>query len=463
MPNDRKNKPLKQGKNMFNIGKKSAKQSKEIKLNPKAVENIRRDQERRAKKYTLLRSIFELDSKGNVKKNSLNNVVAILANDPIFKGAFKFNEFTQENEIVKNIPQLNINCGSFEDAVIDMIAYYIERKQDYDRVLFSSQNIRSAINVVCRAHSYDPVTDYLNQCYQKWDGKPRLQKIFTTYLGAEDSEANHTIAIHFFSNAVAQAFEPGRKNDEALDLIGKQGTGKTEFARRMTPLHLYTDSFTSFEKPDDLNQFRLSFFINDDELAVSNKISFDEVKKFVTKQEVSFRPSYGHYLRTFKRRWSFIRTTNNLYYLKDLTGNRRFMPVLANKNNAKKSIFSMTENDKQQLWGEAVAFYKKDIAETKKDEKFKGILHFTPEQEKEILQAQSQFTGTSSIEDQIDYLVNVELFANESFIKSMDLAEELNIDPVRDSKIMANVASIMVNKMGFKKSKQKGYKGFKRL
>ena len=45
----------------------------------------------------------------------------------------------------------------------------------------------------------------------------------------------------------------------------------------------------------------------------------------------------------------------------------------------------------------------------------------------------------------------------------MDLAEELNIDPVRDSKIMANVASIMVNKMGFKKSKQKGYKGFKRL
>ena len=452
------------GKNMLNIGKELTQQSKTVLSLPKEkTEKLRQAQERDAKKYKLLRSIFLLDSHNNIRKNSIDNVTAILENDPIFKGAFKYNGFTQENEIVRNIPRLNIECGYFEDAVIDMIAYYIENQADYDHVLFSSQLIRSAINVTCLNHSYNPVIDYFEKCLSKWDKKPRLKRIFTTYLGAEDSEVNHIIAIHFFSNAVAQVFEPGRKNDDTLDLVGKQGTGKTEFVRHMAPLGLYTDSFITFDKPDDLNQFRLSFFVNDDELAVSNKKSFDDVKKFASQVFARFRPSYGHYLRTFKRRWSFVRTTNNLYYLRDLTGNRRFMPVLANKSNIKKSIFSMTDEEKEQLWGEAVYFYKKDITERKKNKDFKGILVFTPQQEKAVLQAQLQFTGSSSIEDQIDLLLNVTSFVGHDFIKSSDLAHELNIDPVKDSKIMSSVNSIMINKMNFKKARENGIRGFKRV
>ncbi|MFJ6921819.1 VapE domain-containing protein [Lactobacillus gallinarum] len=449
------------GKNMLNLGKELAKISKS--LDQEKVNKVRQDQKKDVKKYKLLRSIFELDSNNKIKRNNLNNVTTILENDPIFKGAFKYNGFFQENEIVKNIPQLNIKCGYFEDSVIDMIAYYIEKQADYDHVLFSSQLIRSAVNVTCLNHSYNPVIDYLNNAFKKWDKKPRLKKIFTTYLGAEDSEVNHIIAIHFFSNAVAQVFEPGRKNDDALDLVGKQGTGKTEFIRHMAPLGLYTDSFVTFDKPDDLNQFRLSVFVNDDELAVSNKNSSADVKKFASKVLASFRPSYGHYLRTFKRCWSFVRTTNNLYYLRDLTGNRRFMPVLANKSNIKKSIFSMTDEEKEQLWGEAVYFYKKDITERKKDKQFKGILVFTPQQEEAILQTQLQFTGSSSIEDQIDMLINITSFVGQDFIKSSDLAHELNIDPVKDSKIMSSVNSIMINKMNFKKARENGIRGFKRV
>lgn len=413
---------------------------------------------------TLKRQLgFILDSKGKMKRNSIKNIVLILENDNNFKDVFKFNEFIQENEIIKDIPTLRISKGFFDDAVIDEIINYIESSSMYDNTLFTSQNIRSAINIVCKENSYNPLIEYLNSAYQEWDGKPRLKNIFNTYLGAEKSEVNQIISVHFFSNAVAQAFEPGRKNDEVLDLVGKQGTGKTEFVRRITPLGFYTDNFTTFDKPDDLNEFRLSFFINDDELAVSNKATFENVKKFVSKTELTFRASYAHFPKTFKRRWVLVRTTNDLYYLRDLTGNRRFMPVLADKEKAIANIFDITEDDKRQIWGEAVAFYKKDLEEREKNKGFKGILVFTPEQEQQILQKQFQFTGTSSIEDQLDYIVNETTFADQDFIKTMDLAEELEIDAVRDNKVMAKVSNIMVNKFGFKKQKNGNYRGFKRL
>ncbi len=413
---------------------------------------------------TLKRQLgFILDSKGKMKRNSIKNIVLILENDNNFKDVFKFNEFIQENEIIKDIPTLRISKGFFDDAVIDEIINYIESSSMYDNTLFTSQNIRSAINIVCKENSYNPLIEYLNSAYQEWDGKPRLKNIFNTYLGAEKSEVNQIISVHFFSNAVAQAFEPGRKNDEVLDLVGKQGTGKTEFVRRITPLGFYTDNFTTFDKPDDLNEFRLSFFINDDELAISNKATFENVKKFVSKTELTFRASYAHFPKTFKRRWVLVRTTNDLYYLRDLTGNRRFMPVLADKEKAIANIFDITEDDKRQIWGEAVAFYKKDLEEREKNKGFKGILVFTPEQEQQILQKQFQFTGTSSIEDQLDYIVNETTFADQDFIKTMDLAEELEIDAVRDNKVMAKVSNIMVNKFGFKKQKNGNYRGFKRL
>ena len=406
---------------------------------------------------------FILDANDKIKRNSVKNIVLILKIDPLLKNAFRFNEFIQENEIVKDIPELRISKGYFDDAVIDEIINHIESSSFYNNILFTSQNVRSAINIICKENTYNPLINYLNDAYKKWDGKPRLKYIFNTYLGADNSKVNHIIAIHFFSNAVAQVFEAGRKNDEVLDLVGKQGTGKTEFFRRIAPLDFYTDNFTTFNKPDDLNEFRLSFFINDDELAVSNKMTFEDVKKFASKKELTFRASYAHFPKTFKRRWVFVRTTNNLYYLRDLTGNRRFMPVLANKDKAKKSVFSITEDDKKQIWGEAVALYKKDISERKKDKNFKGILVFNSEQEQEILHTQLQFTGTSSIEDQLDLIVNVTDFVDHDFIKTSDLAHQLGIDPVKDNQTMAKISSIMVNKMGFKKAKQNNFRGFKRL
>lgn len=411
-------------------------------------------------------SLFKLDSKSQVSKNSINNIVLILEKDEQFKGVFQYNEFSQEIVVTKDIPNTGIKKGPLEDYVIDKIASLIEANPSYDCVLFDSKNIIKAIGIVSHKQSFNPVVDYLKDAYKNWDHKKRLENIFTTYLGAENIEVNRVIAIHFFANAVAQVFEPGRKNDEVLDLVGRQGTGKTEFLRRIAPKDLYTDDFTSFDQRDDLDRFRSAMIINDDELAVSGskKSSFEEVKKFASKRKLVFRSAYARLAKTYPRRWSFARTTNNLFYLNDITGNRRFMPVLARKGQAAKSVFSITEKDKKQIWGEAMAFYYKDLSERKTNPDFKGILTFSPEQASLVLKAQKQFTNSSSIEDEIDMLVNVTKFSQNNFITSYELARELNLDPVRDNKQMAKVKAIMINKMGFKYNRnEKRQHGYERI
>ena len=154
---------------------------------------------------------FILDANDKIKRNSVKNIVLILKIDPLLKNAFRFNEFIQENEIVKDIPELRISKGYFDDAVIDEIINHIESSSFYNNILFTSQNVRSAINIICKENTYNPLINYLNDAYKKWDGKPRLKYIFNTYLGADNSKVNHIIAIHFFSNAVAQVFEAGQK------------------------------------------------------------------------------------------------------------------------------------------------------------------------------------------------------------------------------------------------------------
>lgn len=62
-----KNKGKNKGKNMLNLGKELAQQSKAVLNLPKEkIEKIRQAQERDARKTKLLRSIFILNSNGNI-------------------------------------------------------------------------------------------------------------------------------------------------------------------------------------------------------------------------------------------------------------------------------------------------------------------------------------------------------------------------------------------------------------
>lgn len=389
---------------------------------------------------------FRLDKYGKLKPKSVVNVEIILEKDPLLKGTFRFNEFTTEIDVVKNNNELMFKKGQLVDAYVDQIASYIESKAEYS-TLFDNQKIRSAITVVAMRHKYNPVLDYLNKAYQDWDHEERLNSVMPDYLGVANSPVTELITKLFFVGAVAKAHNPKTKFDFVLDLVGGQGAGKTTFLQKIAPLGYYTDQFSTFDNKDDYAVMRRALIINDDEMTATNAASFEVLKKFITLQEFEYRKPYGHQAERFDKNFVMARTTNELYYLKDKTGERRFLPLHVNKANQKHHpVTDLTPEYVKQLWGEAMYLYE--------DTDFSFAL--TNEQEEELNEHRQSFMYTDELEDKIDEALSNQ-FKDHDFITNdeLSLAVAPGIDLVKNRKVANQISNIMVNRFGFRKKFRK--------
>lgn len=418
-----------------------------INFDEKAAEKLKsmQEQPKKPKPGTLAALPFSRskDKEAKIKTNSLMNIELILDNDPELKDMFKFNEFTAEIEVVKDSASLHIVKGQLLDRYVDEIASYIERAVDYDHVLFNSDRIRSAINVVASRHAYNPVKDYFDTAEKEWDGDDRLHNVFSDYLGVEKTPATDLIADIWFRGAVAKAYNPMVKFDFVLDLVGGQGAGKTTFLQKIAPLGYYTDQFLSFTDKDDFAVMRRSLIVNDDELTATSNSSFEELKKFVTLQMFEYRKPYGHTAERFPKNFVMARTTNELYYLKDKTGERRFLPIHVSKAAQKfHPVTDLTPEYVKQLWGQVVSEYHKNQS-----------FYLSEEAEAVLNEQRENFMYTDEVEDQIEMLLE-STFKDRHFISASEIALQMGISDLTTNRKLANqIANVMINRFGWRKGR----------
>ena len=396
---------------------------------------------------------FKTNKYGQLKNNSLVNIEIILEHDPALKDTFRFNEFTTEIDVVKPNSELMFKTGQLVDAYVDQIASYIENNSDYG-VLFDNKKIRSAITVVAMRHHYNPVIDYFDDACKNWDHEERLNHIMGDYLGVEETSVTQLITKLFFVGAVAKAHTPKTKFDFVLDLVGGQGAGKTTFLQKIAPLGYYTDQFSTFDNKDDYAVMRRALIINDDEMTATNNASFEILKKFITLQEFEYRKPYGHQAERFAKNFVMARTTNELYYLKDKTGERRFLPLHVSKARQKHHpVTDLTDKYVKQCWGEAMQLYKDGFS-----------FALTSEQEEKLDEHRQSFMYTDELEDKIDEALNNQ-FRDKDFItnEALSLAVAPGIDLVKNRKIGNQISNIMVNRFGSKKFNGEAKRGYARL
>ena len=388
---------------------------------------------------------FKTNKYGQLKNNSLVNIEIILERDPILKDTFRFNEFTTEIDVVKPNSELMFKTGQLVDAYVDQIASYIENNSDYG-VLFDNKKIRSAITVVAMRHHYNPVIDYFDDAYKNWDHKERLNHIMGDYLGVEETSVTQLITKLFFVGAVAKAHNPKTKFDFVLDLVGGQGAGKTTFLQKIAPLGYYTDQFSTFDNKDDYAVMRRALIINDDEMTATNNASFEILKKFITLQEFEYRKPYGHQAERFDKNFVMARTTNESTYLKDKTGERRFLPNMADKSRAVANpVTDLDDEEVARIWGEAVALYKSG---------FSFILN--KEQQKLIEDNRKSFMYIDETENQIERVLST---WSDDWIESSEIAQELGEDNlVRNRSLAKKIKYVMDNRNDWKAG-QKRFKG----
>lgn len=294
---------------------------------------------------------LDADAKGNYL-NSATNFSLVMRNDSRLKDAFKYNSFDNKIYIMKSVPWRSLKKPEpVRNVDYSGIRNYVERLYN----ISANQKLDDALNLEVERHRYHPITDYLKSL--KWDGTKRIDTILHEYYGTEDNIYYSEALRKMMVGAVARVFRPGCKFDLVLTLVGEQGNGKSTFIK-MLGKDWFSDTFYTVNGKDAYEQIQGSWIIEMAELAGLKKAEVEATKHFITKQEDIFRPAFMRTVETFKRQCVFFGTTNNIEFLKDATGNRRFMPVHVNRSKATKDVFTIEEPLIDALWAEAYYLYK---------------------------------------------------------------------------------------------------------
>ena len=297
-----------------------------------------------------------LNDKGGIKSNSPNNVLLSFKADDQLSIYLKHNEFSQEHELTKDIRIGNtfFKKGELPSNFDSVVKVYFESVLG---VAFSNQAMLDGMETFFSERSYNPVMEYMEKAAENWDGRKRINQMLQVYLGADDNPLISKIAEMWLVGAVAKVYDPYAKFDYVLDLVGGQGVGKTSLLQKLGG-EWYTDAVTDFANKDNYDIMLKALIVNDDEMVASNRMSFAETKAFISKTSLRFRKPYMKRTEEFAKNFVLARTTNQKEYLKDKTGERRFLSVMADTSRQKKHPMEIEPETVEQIWGEAVTIYK---------------------------------------------------------------------------------------------------------
>lgn len=294
---------------------------------------------------------LEVDYKSKYT-SSASNISIIFANDERLKGLFKRNTFDNKVYVSSTTPWRKVKTPEpIKNVDFSGVRNYLETVYG----IVGNLKIEDALALEIEKMSYHPIQDYLSSL--EWDREPRVDRLLIDYFGATDDIYTRAAMRKSLAGAVARVFVPGIKFDLVLTIVGKEGIGKSFFLKRLGGAW-FSDTLTTVVGKEALEQIQGAWLIEIAELAGLRKAEVEAIKHFITKQEDMFRAAYGRTSETHKRQCVFFGTTNKRDFLKDPSGNRRFLPIDTCGDDITKRVFDMTDEEVDQIWAEAVHLFK---------------------------------------------------------------------------------------------------------
>lgn len=285
-------------------------------------------------------------------ENSANNLNVIFQNDPFLKDTFKLNTFDNKRYVTKTLPWRKIDGAEpLRDVDYSGVRNYIECVYG----IVSSQKVDDALALEIEKKKFHPIVDYIKSL--QWDGLRRVDTLLIDYFGAEDNVYTRAAIRKMLCAAIARVFRPGTKFDMALILVGPQETYKSTFVKKLGK-DWFSDTFTTVQGKESFEQIQGAWLVEIAELSGLKKAEVETIKHYITKCEDSFRPAYGRTIETYKRQCVFFGTTNSKDFLRDPTGNRRFLPIDVRPEYVTKNVAEeLTSEEVDQIWAEAYMLY----------------------------------------------------------------------------------------------------------
>lgn len=288
-------------------------------------------------------------------ENTVNNLMLILVNDEDYKN-FAYNEMASRVQVTGAVPWDRPRDNPFwRDADTAQLKAQLDTKYQ----CFSSRNHDVCFTKVADDRRFHPIRDMLN-ALPEWDKTERLDTLYIVYFGAADNIYIREASRKSLVAAIARVFKPGIKFDCVPIIVGDQGIGKSTFFDKLAGEY-FSDSLSLIDMKDKSGAEKLQGFwiLELGELAGMKKADVECVKSFITRRDDDYRPSYGKVVESHPRQCIIVGSTNSESgFLRDITGNRRFWPIVANTDEIKKHSWDMSEEDVQQIWAEALFYFK---------------------------------------------------------------------------------------------------------
>lgn len=289
------------------------------------------------------------DGHKNIKPTAWN-LYLMLTHVTDLAGCFALNQWSDRIMASADLPWREIAGDLLDGDEIKLRLYLAERF----KIDFPATTTHDVVIAVAGDNAFNPVLDYLNAL--KWDGVHRIDHWLTRVFGAESDDYTSAVGRKFLIAAVARAMRPGCKVDDVMILEGAQGIGKSSGMRDLMPFDgLFSDAHFDMTRNRESGEALQGFWLVEmSELSVlRTAAAVERVKGFVSTQVDHYRPAYGRNTKAYPRMCTFVGTTNETQYLRDISGNRRFLPI---------ETFHVDRNlirsIRDQLWAEAVTAFK---------------------------------------------------------------------------------------------------------
>ena len=184
------------------------------------------------------------------------------------------------------------------------------------------------------APEFHPFKAYLESLsFGKFDGTDYIRELAETVTvkgGEQEQELFYRYLRKWLVAMVAAWVDETAVNNVILVLIGEQGSYKTTWFNCLLPPELkqysYTKTNSNRMTKDDLLTLAQYGLVCCEELDTMSARDLNQLKAAVTMPSIDERAAYAHYHEHRKHIASFCGTGNNVQFLSDPTGNRRWLP-----------------------------------------------------------------------------------------------------------------------------------------
>lgn len=301
---------------------------------------------------------ISLDSQGRTVCNVQSTIENVETFVQLCDMDFRYNENLKRQECSKN-------GGAWAELEDDQMAKLKSKMQKcsvHPLMVYDARN--DFISAICREHEVKPFAEMQARGYERWlaAGKPDMLTALAETLTVDDADIR-------WRNAVIRRFmiagvhinqvptdAPETTQRMVLTLAGAQNMGKSRWTSRLVgDMHDYYGGGRQLD-PHNKDSVKIAVSKAVTELGevdgIVRKADVGALKNFVSAGFDEMRLPFARRPVKLRRRTLFVATVNERHFLRDETGNTRFVIIKCKEINHSHNL------DMELVWGHAFSLWK---------------------------------------------------------------------------------------------------------